>query len=480
MKRKLLSIILSLLLFCSFFPSLDAHADVAPPQMPPGANLDPGAETTQVRMMAETVILNIAQDPQDDNGAIAKTVATFTMRNLGSADESMQARFPLSFFDGESDGSGNFPEIQQIAVKVDGKSVATKRVIEPAAPSSGGYTERNDVPWAAFDVTFPPGRDVTIEVLYTTNGFGYYPYERFKYILETGAAWNDTIGSADIIARFPYTVSGQNIWLPDDTNGFSQTSPNATLNGNEARWHFDNLEPTVDSNIELTIVTPALWQQVLRETDTVTKNPNDGEAWGHLGKDYKEIAVMSKHGDPRPDADGQQMLRLSRQAYENCLALLPNDPLWHFGYADLLWSHYYFDIYMPHEPDTEGLLSVILHELKTSLDLDPNNQRAKDLLTWISGSIPDAVSISDSGIDYLALTATLTPQTPLLFVTETPTLAPTVEVISSPTSVPTIPPSIPTSAATPTARPTGTPICGGAGLILPLLVGVLWWKRKVV
>jgi hypothetical protein len=464
-----------LLFVISLFPSKDVRADVAPPETPPGANLYPGEEATQVRMVAETVILDVRQNPNNEQGAVAHTSATFTMRNLGTESETMRARFPLSFLSGSSDGFGNYPEIDEIAVKINGNGVRTKREMQPAM--ANGYQERPDVPWAVFDVTFPPGEDVTIEVKYLTFGFGYYPYDAFKYILETGAGWKDTIGSADIIVRLPYEVSRRNIWLPDDTTGYSQTSPGAVLNGKEVKWHFDNLEPTAESNIEITLVTPALWQKVLNETNTVTRNPKDGEAWGRLGKAYKEIAIMPK-GYPRGDADGYEVFDLSRQAYEKCLTLLPEDALWQFGYADLLWPHFYFDVYMASKADTEGLLTRILIALKTSLELDPNNERAKDLLTYISYSIPNSILIKGSTYDFLALTATPIPPTPYLFVTETPLASATVQVVASPTADVTTPSTVPT--LVPDEQPKSTPVCGGAGFILPLLVGVLLWKRKVL
>lgn len=473
MKRKTLIILLTLSFVISFFPSNDVRADVAPPEMPPGANLYPGAEVTQVRMVAETVILEIRQNPVEEKRAIANTMATFTMRNLGTDSETMQARFPLSFYSGGSDGFGNYPEIDKISLKINGRSIQTKREMQPAL--ANGYQERPDVPWAVFDVTFPPGEDVTIQVAYMTHGFGYYPYEAFRYILETGAGWKDTIGSADIIVRLPYEASRHNIWLPDETTGYSQTSPGAVLSGKEVKWHFDNLEPTWESNIEISLVTPALWQKVLNETDVVTKNPDDGEAWGRLGKAYKEIAIMSK-GYPRGDADGYEVWRLSRQAYEKCLSLLPEDALWQFGYADLLWPHYYLNIYMAGKPDTEGLLTRTLTALKTSLELDPNNERAKDLLLNISYSIPGAIAISGSNYDFLALTSTPIPPTPFVFATETSLASPTVEVIASSTEA-TSPSAEPTSI--PTKEPNSIPICGGTGFILPLIVGFFWSKRKV-
>jgi hypothetical protein len=59
MKRISLALLI-LILFA--FPSM-ALADVAPPANPPGSNLQPGSETTQVRMMAETVLVDV-QSPR--------------------------------------------------------------------------------------------------------------------------------------------------------------------------------------------------------------------------------------------------------------------------------------------------------------------------------------------------------------------------------------------------------------------------------
>lgn len=89
------------------------------------------------------------------------------------------------------------------------------------------------------------------------------------------------------------------------------------------------------------------------ETQNVENNPRDGEAWGRLARAYKEIARGSK-GWLREDPDGLELFAASRDAYEKCLALLPNDSLWQYGYADLLWSHYYFDIYFSGKADFGG------------------------------------------------------------------------------------------------------------------------------
>ncbi len=68
------------------------------------------------------------------------------------------------------------------------------RRIQGAEPTFG--FEDETVPWAEFDVSFPPGEDVTISVSYDLAGTGYESETctNFYYILATGAGWNGTIG----------------------------------------------------------------------------------------------------------------------------------------------------------------------------------------------------------------------------------------------------------------------------------------------
>src|SRR5574340_829925 len=269
-----------------------APADMAPPMAPPGSTLLPGDESTAVRMLAETVTLTVEPDPADPQRTTARTDAVFTMRNLGHAEESMSARFPLSFPDGSSDGYFKYPEIPSISVKIDGHNVPTKREMQPPIEGSG-YRERDEVPWAVFDVTFPMDRDVIVEVSYTADAYGYYPQAILEYVLETGAGWYDTIGSADIIVRLPYEATPANI-LVEETNSISPSTPDAVLVGNEVRWHFEELEPTSDDNIHAVLVAPGLWQAAMRERDLVSRSARDGEAWGRLAKAYKEAARLPK------------------------------------------------------------------------------------------------------------------------------------------------------------------------------------------
>lgn len=420
--RPILTAVLLIILLA--LPQRSARADIAPPKMPPGTTLLPGEEQTRVRMVAETVTLAISTDPADPKGTIARTDAVFTMRNVGAAEEKMAVRFPLSFFDGSSDGRDAFPEIPSIAASVDGKRVPTRRELQPPFNTQPFGSTRSEIPWSVFNVAFPPSQDVTVQVTYTVKGYGYYPQVIFDYILETGAAWNGTIGSVDIIVSLPYEASESNILLHESDRATIST-PGGVVGGNEVRWHYADLQPTATDNFEVILVAPSVWESVLKDANTVMQNPKDGETWGMLAKGYKQAALLPK-GWTRDDPAGQTLIEQSANAYQKCLALLPKDPLWHYGYADLLFWHYYFDFYSRRIPDTQGLLPRALTELQSTLALDPHNAQAKDLLLSIQMAVPQSVQENGGQYAFLALTATPAMPTPYPeILTDTPPAAPT-------------------------------------------------------
>ncbi len=471
MKRLLQSLAVLGLVF-SLLDVYPVRADIAPPEAPPGSTLWPGSETTQVRMLAETVTLTISVDPRDARKAVARTTARFSMQNLGTQTERMQVRFPLRFLMWNDQ---TFPEIEGLRVKVNGQGVTTQRQVLPYTGVSDFWSEPVEIPWSVFEVSFAPGENVSIEVSYSVHGFGYYPWQAFRYILETGAGWKDSIGSAEIIVQLPYEVNRYNVLL-DGQTGFSTTSPSAELSGNEVRWHFEALEPTAMDNIEISLITPTLWQKVMAEKKNITRNPNDGEAWGRLGKAYKEMTREAK-GYPRSDPVGLELFQMSAEAYEKCLAILPEDSLWHTGYADLLWSQYYFVEQTQGPSDSGWMLQQSLSHLGRAVELDPGNQLARDLLEEISYSRPEAVKKTGTGYDLLALTVTAAPPTSFVLPTDTAVVMTETEA-ATPSASPTA------EAATITPAPAAAPapgnpqpLCGGAGLVLPL-AGAAWWRGK--
>ena len=124
--RKMICIFSTLVILLSTCTVIDVHADVAPPDQPTGANLIPGKETTNVRMISEEVVIEVQPDllpnTQDVWGVSdwAKVTASFQMQNTGTKIEKMDVRFPLMIPSGSGDGFGNQPELVAFRVEVDG------------------------------------------------------------------------------------------------------------------------------------------------------------------------------------------------------------------------------------------------------------------------------------------------------------------------------------------------------------------------
>jgi tetratricopeptide (TPR) repeat protein len=451
MKRLLTLVLLAILLAV---PS-GARADVAPPAQPPGSNLQPGVDITQVRMLAETVVLDVQPGASDKSLGRAHVTADFIMHNLGSADESMAARFPI----GATNGFSSVNEISDLQIKVAGRPVATRRITGEDPYNSGA-----PVPWAEFNVMFPAGQDVPIRVDYNLEASGEYPFIWFKYILSTGAGWKDSIGTADIVVRLPYDVNAENVLLDTDQIWFG-TTKGGSLAGKTIQWHYANLEPTTENNFEVNLVMPSAWERLLTEQDNVTLNPRDGEAWGRLGRLCKQMAFSSRGKGFRSastlDPGGAELYELSLQAYEKAVTLLPNDALWHAGYADLLGYHAYFEGMVGTNTDEEVAHS--LREIQIAAQLAPNDPQVRQISEEIASFFPNGRSPHDFQVGLTAMAAlsiATTPPTELsqaLATAEEPTVS-----ASSPPSV-----AITAQETAPSSRP-AFPICGSI-ILLPLL-----------
>jgi hypothetical protein len=177
MKR--LTLILSLIALFAF-PSI-ALADVAPPYNPPGSNLEPGSEGTQVRMASESVLIAVNSDTTPGSLGSARVTASFTMRNLGTSDESMAVRFPIA----ANDGRFQYPEITNVVIKVNGQQVSYRRASYPDARYQRGCSA----------IRYP-GVRMSPSKWYTLNGSGYAPTLPFYYISKARAERYD--GQRDV------------------------------------------------------------------------------------------------------------------------------------------------------------------------------------------------------------------------------------------------------------------------------------------
>ncbi len=454
--KRILSACLLASLFLLSLPSA-ARADIAPPRQPPGSNLEPGTETTQVRMLTETVTIDVldADPPQ------AHVTALFTMLNQGGSTEDLAVRFPIS----ANDGRFGLSEIKNVSIKVDGLVTSWRKVEGPEL--NYGFSDEN-VPWAEFDVKFKPAEEVLVKVSYDLDGTG-YPEENattFYYILSTGSGWKDTIGSAEIILRLPYQANPQNVFLWQSARVMPQ------FISREAHWNFSDLEPTTQDNLTFQVLKPRIWQQVLTERANVASHPDDGEAWGMLGKALKAALFADSKSYPRTDTGAAELYQESKAAYEKAVTLKPEDGLWHAGYAELLIEYHFW---------VGGGLGGVsgytddLHQGLIEWDLAIRYAPQASILQELHGFASDYSKYiqlqPDGSLVFLSLTQTPTPMLEIPLpadVTATATLAPAATVTAPAISVPpTEPPPTPPS-----------PICGSTALTLVLPLALIAWKTR--
>ncbi len=404
---------------------------------PAGATIYPGAGTTQVRMLSETVEINAAQNDPGEK-PYARVRAVYTMRNLGSAEENLPVRFPLNFqYPGtmtdwqQCEVPRESLEIGNFSALVDGQPAQAATITKKISDPLGKRGEVEVACWANFTVRFPPAKDVQIEVRYTAQGFsggiyGSEAYVQFHYVLTSGAAWKGTTGHAEIIFHAPYEFN-KKVLLP-----FSPET--GTVQGSEIRWEFNDFEP--DRNITVSMMDPSHWQLIQDQTRAVNDNPQDGAAWGRLAESYKAAVKVNPEGW-RSDEGGYEMFATSATAYARAVSLSPADADLRYGYAELLiWDAFYPNFGRPQ--DIEAGLVRGVENLRRALAINPKHVRANALLKrlaeWkggqrpvvdLSGPTPVYLVLTPGGANYTpAPTRTRTPFPPSLTPSPTWTRAP--------------------------------------------------------
>ncbi len=441
------------------------RADIAPPAQPPGSNPAPGTEQTQVRMVSETVILEVLGNTPSNSLGQARVSATFIMRNLGSAAEQMAVRFPA----GASDGWGHMPEIKEMSISVAGKTVPT-RIISGEDP--GGLN--GVVPWIEFDVNFEAGVDVPIQASYLLEAAGDLPFVWFNYVFSTGAGWKGTIGNAVLFVRFPYEVSQLNV-LPNVNGVEAEMVEGHKISANELKWVFSDFEPEARDNFNITIAAPAVWQELLQKQAWVSTHGWDGESWGQVAKLSKSLAFSARRRGFRAweisnDKGAQALYQMSVEAYENALRLDKLDQLWHAGFADLLGYYAYY-------AGVEGINTLpetmrALEEMHTALRLAAKDERVLEIANELTFYVNGGIVQDGMGYDFPWLTATPT-------TTPTATAIPPTATATAATSTPTMarPSETPQPTATATPEKRFYPLCGSAVLIPVLLAGLVMFRK---
>jgi hypothetical protein len=414
-------------------PAKPALADVAPPEEPSGGNINPNGQT-RVQMVSEKVTYDfVYQRAQDE---IPWVTADFVMRNLGDVTEQMKVRFPIS---GDprlltaDDGIPyeKIPLLENISVQVDGQMLPTTTYT-----STGESFETFPVfpvVWATFDVTFPPGQDVTIQVMYNQPPL-IYGQLHYSYVLETGSGWFGSIEKAEFFVRMPYLITKEN--CPDC---FAQDA-GWTITDNTLYRTWSNLEPTVHDNVYFSIVTPSVWQTILQAREVLTEKPNDYEMVLALARACRQAAKVNRKGQYRDDEGGQQLVQCTLDTFLEAVRLNPKS-------IDLRKEFLYALDWMSEFDWGENWNELVKQQVIGILSVDPLDQDALYIAKeWLKMS-PDELPPTYTPI----ATYTPDPRTP------TEVLPPTPKPILTRTPYPTMK-RYPTHTITPTRtrRPTRT------------------------
>ncbi|TES91929.1 MAG: hypothetical protein E3J88_01745 [Anaerolineales bacterium] len=309
------------------------YADAAPPAAPPGQNLLPGDETTMVQMVAEKVILEVNGPGEiesvrnGDNWVITghdiDITAIFWMKNQGKVEEQLAVRFPISM----DDEYGGKVTVKDFAVYIDGNRVDWW--------SEPYHDPTSNLVWAHFDVTFPVGQEVVIEVEYTTLSRDSWQAASIdiSYILATGAGWYGPIGEGEIILRLPYPANTTNVLLRYSTQG-------AVFSGDEAIWRFENLEPTYKDNWHTSVLAPEVWQKILDAQETLSKDPDNFNALMSLGAASYEAVINNEDGSfMMYTPEYIQLFIIGETAYARAVEIRPEDINLRVTYAEMLLLH---------------------------------------------------------------------------------------------------------------------------------------------
>ncbi len=373
-----------------------ARANVAPPETAAGAAPAP-QDATQVRMTEERIVLTL-----NDAGTEAQVSGTYILFNPGTEAETLMVRFPLSYLTDEGMAPQPCPEIADLQVRVNGEAIAWQRTEGP--PTS--YCHEQAAPWAAFSVTFPAAQEVTIQVTYTQTAWGATPYRVLTYIVETGAGWADTIGRGEIIVRLPYAASEANVLVRDDV-GFGHTTPGVTLQGNEARWAFEQLEPGPGDNFQLVYMEPAAWQRIEAARQRTRSHAQDPQAWLELSRALRAALLVGPGLMMRSGPGAEALWQEAVDGLHYAAQLAPQNADVHFALGEWLiaWAT---QAEREGTPEAHTAMRQGVEALAQALTLNPQHQEARAFLENY-GPMPffqGWIAVENGTYRFVGLTAT--------------------------------------------------------------------------
>ncbi|MBN1427774.1 MAG: hypothetical protein JXB07_05265 [Anaerolineae bacterium] len=446
-------------------------ADMAPPSPPTGASISSSEPSTYVQMVSESVVMVVTDNngvPYREGSSVSADMmvghvqAYFKMVNQGTETETLEVRFPL----GGNDGYSNEHTIEDFSAYVDGKLVqTTQQVDEPLRLSDW---PEPPIPWATWQVTFPPGQIVNVGVDYEVRPEGWSAWGTFTYILETGAGWYGPIGEGTVVFRLPHEVSSLNVATSCEDSSALSASKTCDISGTDIKWHFSDLEPTREDNIHFTVLAPSVWRGIQRARKAAQTDPDSLDAQLRLAHAWRE-GLEFHHGLTCCWSLANEALA----AYEQVIRLAPNSADMYVEYLEFM-----LNLWFPPEPESKPEQFDAV--LEKALKIAPDDPRLLDIQSRVEKRwFPTA-----TGTNHTPTSKPTSTSKPMSTSVVTRTPQPTRTSFARPASTPTTT-LIATSTSTPTSWFATTPLTGiwvtvGAAVIGGVGIGVWIYHRRRV
>jgi hypothetical protein len=473
------------------------QADVGlQPVLPGGSNIEPEGQTP-IQMSAELVTMKVRSATAADNtiiqlnpqtygiqyqpvwySAVAEVTAEFTMTNPTSDSVSLAVWFPLASalesVSWQLNPDESAPYIANFHVAVDGKSLDYS-VIELPNPKG---SDKPQLPWASFPVTFPAEKDTRIQVRYLLplaqaikgNALALY------YVFQTGAGWAGPIGQAELVLNLPYPASDGTLVriLPGNLGiPYAMAYPEVTIpsggvmKGNQACWAWTNFEPTSQDDFAVWLMDPALWKQLEGDQAAVQADSSNGLAWLKLASLYRTLATS---GYNSPSIFNTTYLPLSLEAFQKAADLLPDHPVPHDGLALVTLAQYVTSGYIPAEA-----MQFIQAQLATAKDLEAKHPELANEAGLSSLLVDDSLLTYFGNVtataNFVANSTSQARESETAAFLLTPSVTPTSPSTHTPTVFPSSTPEpIPSTTATPAPVQPGNALGTSEAVIIILLV----------
>lgn len=295
-------LILSFLFFVFIGIRRVVFADINPPSPAGQGNVTP-IITTKVQMKnekVEFVIANpqIATEASYPSGNLPiKVTAQFNMYNTSDSTEKIDITFPkcdyysTNYFDCWAQRFSNF------TVSVNNNKINTVSESSENIPVSQlAYKPRQTTVEGSFykwNQSFPAKQITTVTITYDLNVNLYDPYHNYylDYVLSTGGNWYGNIEHGEILFSSPKKPLDEYFSLSSgNKEGFSKKLTKS-IDGNTLRVTFDNIKPSFDENIHLSIFDPQE-RDIIDSLKEKAQNTNTAVAYSKLAGAYANLSVI--------------------------------------------------------------------------------------------------------------------------------------------------------------------------------------------